>query len=62
MQALISCDEKPATVTTDNWVKDHVLALKENREAKQVIVSPKALRQRLEATGRTLSVRVRLWA
>ena len=52
MQALIPWDEKPATVTTDTFkrVKDHVLALKENREEKQVIVSPQALRQRLMAT------------
>ena len=52
MQALIPWDEKPATVTTDTFkrVKDHVLALKENREEKQVIVSPQELRQRLMAT------------
>lgn len=52
MKAQIPWEEKSATVTTVTFkrIKDYVLGLKENRQEKQVIVSPQELRQRLEKT------------
>ncbi len=52
MKAQIPWEEKSATVTTVTFkrIKDYVLILKENRQEKQVIVSPQELRQRLEQT------------
>ncbi len=52
MKAQIPWEQKPATVTTLTFkrIKDFVLGLKENPDQKEVIVSPEALRQRLEHT------------
>lgn len=52
MKSLISWDEKAATVTTTTFkrIKDYVLALKEGRRDRQVIVTPAQLRDRLEIT------------
>jgi small GTP-binding protein len=46
----IPWDEMPATITTATFkrVKEYVLSLKESSEHKEVLVSPGALRQRLE--------------
>ena len=55
MKELIPWADKPATITTETFkrVKDFVLALKENRRRRKVILTPEELRQRLEKTDRT---------
>jgi hypothetical protein len=52
MKDQILWEQKTTTVTTVTFkrIKDYVLALKENPEQEQVIVSPRDLRQRLEKT------------
>jgi len=54
MQVLIPWDDKPATVTTNNFkrIKDFVLNLKENGRRRKVILTPEELRQRLVKTDR----------
>jgi small GTP-binding protein len=51
MKTLISWQDKPATVTTTTFkrIKDYVLELKENRQGKEVALSPPELRKRLQA-------------
>jgi small GTP-binding protein len=50
LQQSIAWDDKPATVTTTTFkrIKDHVLALKEDRRRKKLILTPAELRKRLE--------------
>ena len=52
IKELIAWEQKPATVTTVTFkrIKDYVLALKEQPERKEIIVSPAELRARLQAT------------
>ena len=52
MKSLILWEDKPATVTTATFkrIKDYVLSLKETESERQTIVTPKELRERLEAT------------
>lgn len=52
MKKLIPWEDKAATVTTVTFkrIKDYVLALKENRRRKKVIVSPIELRKKLQKT------------
>ena len=53
-EALISWDQKPATVTTGTFkrIKDYVLGLKESPQRRKVILTPGELRDRLEKTDR----------
>jgi small GTP-binding protein len=52
MKSLIPWEDKAATVTTTTFkrIKDYVLGLKEAESTGQAIVTPEALRSRLEAT------------
>jgi small GTP-binding protein len=52
MKSMIPWDDKPATVTTTTFkrIKDYVLGLKEAKSDGQIIVTPKELRGRLEAS------------
>jgi small GTP-binding protein len=52
MKSMIPWDDKPATVTTTTFkrIKDYVLGLKGAESDAQTIVTPKELRERLEAT------------
>jgi small GTP-binding protein len=54
LQQSIAWDDKPATVTTTTFkrIKDHVLALKEDRRRKKLILTPAELRKRLETGDR----------
>jgi WD40 repeat protein len=54
MKNLIPWDTKPATVTTKTFkrIKDYVLALKENRRRRKMILAPEELRERLEKAKR----------
>ena len=52
MLGLMDWDAKPITTTTDTFkrTKDFVLGLKEDRDHQELILTPEALRQRLEQT------------
>lgn len=54
LQESIDWDDKPATITTTTFkrIKDHVLALKEDRRRRKLILTPAELRKRLEKADR----------
>lgn len=52
MKSLVRWEEKPATITTATFkrIKDYLLELKEVKTGREAVVSPAALRGRLQAT------------